>query len=121
MSVSGLSGLSQSAEPLSVDTHTSAPGSGASTPLYGPYTADLLGTSLGTGMQTPGGSYFPGASPVEIILDNDNLVFRGQGGDMNPAYLSGRLELNLQESTNIKEINMVLTCKAKVHFSDVVG
>lgn len=43
---------------------------------------------------------------------------RGQGGDMNPAYLSGRVELNLAEPTNIKEINMSLDGKAKVQFSE---
>lgn len=74
----------------------------------------------GSGAVTPGGSYFP-HHPVEIILDNDRLVMRGQGGDMNPAYLSGRVELNLTEPTNIKEIHMSLHGKAKVHFSDGGG
>jgi len=40
---------------------------------------------------------------------------------MNPAYLSGRLELDLHESTHIKEINMTLACKAKVQFTDIQG
>lgn len=71
-----------------------------------------------SGAQTPG-NYFPGG-PVEIVLDSEHLVMRGQGGDMNPAYLSGRIELNLQESTNIKDITMNLTGKAKVNFSDAM-
>jgi len=73
-----------------------------------------------SGAVTPGGSYFP-HQPVEIVLDNDRLVMRGQGGDMNPAYLSGRVDLNLAEPTNIKEIQMTLHGKAKVHFSDGTG
>ena len=60
-------------------------------------------------------------SPVEIILDSDHLVMRGQGGDMNPAYLSGRVDLTLQESANIKGISMNLTGKAKVQFSEAIG
>ena len=71
----------------------------------------------GSGTHTPGGST-AGVTPVEIILDSDHLVMRGQGGDMNPAYLSGHVHLNLQESTNIKEITMNLTGKAKVQFAD---
>jgi hypothetical protein len=81
-----------------------------------------------SGANTPGG-YFGSSSassvygpqqhhPVEIVLDADHLVMRGQGGDMNPAYLSGRLELELSESTNIREINMTLVGKAKVQFTD---
>jgi hypothetical protein len=75
------------------------------------------------GSNTPGGSYLSGfhAPPVEVILDSDRLVLRGQGGDMNPAYLSGRIELNLPESTNIKEINMELQGKAKVQFAEGNG
>lgn len=74
----------------------------------------------GSGTQTPGGSYF-NLPPVEIVLDSEHLVLRGQGGDMNPAYLSGQIVLNLHESTNIKEITMNLTGKAKVHFSEGSG
>lgn len=57
-------------------------------------------------------------NPLEIFLDSDHLVLRGQGGDMAPAYLSGYVSLWLQESTNIKDITMNLSGKAKVHFSD---
>ncbi|KAK4687145.1 arrestin-related trafficking adapter 4/5/7, partial [Tremellales sp. Uapishka_1] len=92
--------------------------SGLSTPAHGSYTSDFMFGHGGA--ETPGGSYFPHA-PVEILLDSDTLVLRGQGGDMNPAYLSGQIQLSLAESTNIKEITMNLTGKAKVHFSDGVG
>ncbi|CAD6567238.1 MAG: hypothetical protein TREMPRED_003425 [Tremellales sp. Tagirdzhanova-0007] len=46
---------------------------------------------------------------------------RGQGGDMTPAYLSGRVEINLTESANIKEISMNLSGQARVQFVGAVG
>ncbi|WVQ85465.1 hypothetical protein IAT38_007630 [Cryptococcus sp. DSM 104549] len=79
-----------------------------------------LSTPLQTpGVMTPGGTH--SHSSVTIYLDSDQLVMRGQGGDMNPAYLSGRLELDLVEPTNIKEITMTMTGKAKVQFADGAG
>jgi hypothetical protein len=92
------------------------------TPAYGSYStsSDMWGTATGT--HTPGGTYFPSShAPVEILLDSDKLVLRGQGGDMNPAYLSGRIELNLPESMGIKEINMTLEVKGKVQFAEGTG
>jgi hypothetical protein len=59
--------------------------------------------------------------PVEIVLDSENLVLRGYGSEFNSAYLSGRVELYLTESTNIKEINMTLVGKARVQFHDSAG
>lgn len=76
------------------------------------------GPATASALSTPGGS---SGHTLEIVLDSDQLVLRGQGGDMNPAYLSGRVELNLLEATNIKEIMMSLTAKAKVQFSDGSG
>lgn len=75
------------------------------------------------GSSTPGyGSHGHAAHhSLEIVLDSDKLVMRGAGGDMNPAYLSGRVELDLSEKTNVKEIIMNLTGKAKVQFADNVG
>jgi hypothetical protein len=91
-------------------------------PAYGPYTpASDMGWSssyASSGANTPGGYFMGQHHPVEIQLDADHLVMRGQGGDMNPAYLSGRVELELGESTNIREINMTLVGKAKVQFTD---
>jgi hypothetical protein len=49
------------------------------------------------------------------------LVLRGYGSEFNSAYLSGRVELFLTESTNIKEINMTLVGKARVQFHDNTG
>lgn len=69
-----------------------------------------------TGAVTPGG--FLPHGPIEIVLDSEHLVLRGYGSEMNSAYLSGSVELNLPESTNIKEINMTLVGKAKVHFHE---
>ncbi|ODO12038.1 hypothetical protein I350_00822 [Cryptococcus amylolentus CBS 6273] len=88
-------------------TPAQTPGWGASTP----------GWATPSAMSTPGGSNY-GGHALDIALDNDHLVLRGQGGDMEPAYLAGRVELNLSESTNIKEINMTMTGKAKVQFAD---
>ncbi|RXK35651.1 hypothetical protein M231_07081 [Tremella mesenterica] len=70
---------------------------------------------------TPAGSIHGGDKPIEIKLDADNLVMRGYGSEMNPAYLSGRVEVNLLEATNVKDISMQMTCKARVQFVDVVG
>jgi hypothetical protein len=61
------------------------------------------------------------APPLEIQLDNDHLVLRGQGGETNPALLTGQLVLNLSESTNIRELSMRLEGKAKVAFVDTSG
>jgi hypothetical protein len=79
--------------------------------------------------QTPGGSEGPyhgihnihGSSWLEIVLDHEHVILRGAGGDTNPASLSGRVVLHLGEPTNIKEITLVLTGKAKVGFSDGSG
>jgi hypothetical protein len=69
-----------------------------------------------------GGAQTPGVhGPVDIVLDSDHLVLRGYGSEFNSAYLSGRVELFLSESTNIKEINMTLVGKARVQFHDSTG
>lgn len=62
-----------------------------------------------------------GTSWLEIVLDHEHVILRGAGGDTNPASLSGRVVLHLGESTNVKEITLVLTGKAKVGFSDGSG
>ncbi|WWC86172.1 uncharacterized protein L201_001045 [Kwoniella dendrophila CBS 6074] len=98
--------------------------SGFDTPgsAFGPPTASSgwggggLMTPSSSGVMTPGGSHH---NPhIEIILDSDHLVMRGAGGDMNPAYLSGRVELDLPSSINLKELTMHMTGKAKVQFND---
>ena len=61
------------------------------------------------------------APPLEIMLDNDHLVLRGQGGETNPALLTGQLVLNLNESTNIRELSLRLEGKAKIAFIDTSG
>lgn len=60
-------------------------------------------------------------APLEIHLDNDLVVLRGAGGDVNPALLTGQVVLNLTESTNIKELTLKLEGKAKVAFFDASG
>ena len=56
-----------------------------------------------------------------IVLDSDQLIMHGQGADMNPAYLSGNVEMSLPESMNLKDVTMQLTCKAKIQFTDPAG
>ena len=60
-------------------------------------------------------------APLEVHLDNDLVVLRGAGGDVNPALLTGQVVLNLTESTNIKELTLKLEGKAKVAFFDASG
>lgn len=71
--------------------------------------------SMGMGSGTSAST----ANPLEIVLDNDHLVLRGQGGEMNSAYLTGHISLWLDQPTNIKDITMNLSGKAKVHFTDM--
>ncbi|KAG9101521.1 hypothetical protein FS749_006091 [Ceratobasidium sp. UAMH 11750] len=75
------------------------------------------------------GSHLP---PLEIVLANDDIVFRGVGQDVEGALLSGHVILNLSEATNIREITLQLTGKMRIqlpegspharqgHFSHVV-
>ncbi|WWC66430.1 uncharacterized protein I206_100332 [Kwoniella pini CBS 10737] len=100
----------------SFGSHTGwdTPNSAAGTPWGG-----LMTPSSSSGLITPGGTSH--APHIEIILDSEHLVMRGAGGDMNPAYLSGRVELDLPTSINLKELTMHMTGKAKVQFSDGSG
>ncbi|KAL7421163.1 hypothetical protein Q5752_004048 [Cryptotrichosporon argae] len=92
-----------------------------STPGYAPYSSSLGPETFGRdGTMTPGGTH-AGSHQLDIVLDSDHLVLRGQGGDMNPAYLSGHIVLKLNESANIKGITMNLTGKAKVQFTEGNG
>ncbi|KAF8609014.1 hypothetical protein BDV93DRAFT_519040 [Ceratobasidium sp. AG-I] len=59
-------------------------------------------------VHTPG-SHSP--APLEIVLDNDNIIFRGVGQDVEGAMLSGHVILNLTESTNIRELTLHLSGK----------
>ncbi|WWC58551.1 uncharacterized protein I303_101094 [Kwoniella dejecticola CBS 10117] len=88
-------------------------------PAVGTPWGGLMTPSSSSGLVTPGGTSH--APHIEIILDSDHLVMRGAGGDMNPAYLSGRVELDLPTSINLKELTMHMTGKAKVQFSDGSG
>jgi hypothetical protein len=129
---------------LPASAASSRPGSRASSPTrgrdpLGDYFGDTANSSSAahtpsiassdwhaSGTSTPGGwsagAATPGLwqphGPIEIVLDSEHLVLRGYGSEFNSAYLSGNVELNLAESTNIKEINMTLVGKAKVHFHE---
>ncbi|KAG8747793.1 hypothetical protein FRC10_011238 [Ceratobasidium sp. 414] len=56
--------------------------------------------------------------PLEIVLANDDIVFRGIGQDVESALLSGHVVLNLSEATNIREITLHLTGKIKIQLPE---
>ena len=115
---------------------------GTSTPSYSGSSTPLSGSFSSAAPTTPGGSFFglhghghghghnhqahahgygnhhTPLPVLDIQLDNDEILLRGAGSDYNPALLSGRVVLNLQESTNIREISMRLEGKGKVVFYD---
>lgn len=55
---------------------------------------------------------------VEIVLQSDTIVMRGVGQDVEPAMLSGSVILNLEEATNIREIALNFTGKARLPQAD---
>ncbi|CAE7077124.1 unnamed protein product [Rhizoctonia solani] len=66
--------------------------------------------------ETPGaGSH---SQALEIVLPNEEIVFRGVGQDVESALLSGHLVLNLTEATNIREITLQLTGKVRIQVHD---
>lgn len=125
---------------------TSAPSySGSSTPLSGSYSATSTPSTPGIGGGFFGHNSFNNVhhhsnhqqaqahghhsnahayghhAPLPVLdiqLDNDEILLRGAGSDYNPALLSGRVVLNLNESTNIREISMRLEGKGKVVFCE---
>ncbi|ORX40565.1 hypothetical protein BD324DRAFT_606453 [Kockovaella imperatae] len=100
-------------------THVTGSLSGASDGWGGMNGHHNAGSGPGSsGAITPGLEH---EQQLDIVLDNDQLVMRGQGSDMNPTYLTGNVELNLSSSMNLKDITMQLTCKAKVQFTDPTG
>ena len=55
-----------------------------------------------------------GQSFVDIVVNQDTLVLRGTGVDVNPALLSGNVVLYLSEPTSIKEITLQFRGKARI-------
>jgi arrestin-related trafficking adapter 4/5/7 len=51
---------------------------------------------------------------LDVILDNQYLVLKGTGPDVDPATLSGHLRLFLTEATSLKEITLQFKGKAKI-------
>jgi len=116
---------------------------GEQDPLASYFSSSAAGTPGASGTPTPDHAHFPssvaagsglgtpshlgptagGASHswVEIVLDAEHVVLRGAGGDTNPARLSGRVLLHLVEQTNLKEVTLQLTGKAKVSFGEGSG
>jgi hypothetical protein len=120
-------------------TGASTPYSGSSTPLSGSFPNTGGGFLAGLGGHHPAPqshshNHHPNTNShynnhgyhahhqplpqLDIQLDSDEILLRGAGSDYNPALLSGNVVLNLQESTNIREISMRLEGKAKVVFHE---
>lgn len=55
-----------------------------------------------------------GHSSLDIVVNQDTLVLRGTGVDVNPALLSGNVALYLSEPTSIKEITLQFRGKARI-------
>ncbi|KAG9033480.1 hypothetical protein FRB95_014759 [Tulasnella sp. JGI-2019a] len=51
---------------------------------------------------------------VEIQLPSDTIVLRGVGQEVEPVLLSGNVVVNLEEATNIREIALNFTGKARL-------
>lgn len=51
---------------------------------------------------------------LDVILDNQYLVLKGTGPDVEPTTLSGHVRLVLMEPTSIKEITLQFRGKAKI-------
>ena len=51
---------------------------------------------------------------LDVILDNQYLVLKGTGSDVDPTTLSGHVRLVLTEPTSIKEITLQFKGKAKI-------
>ncbi|QRW21671.1 arrestin [Rhizoctonia solani] len=66
--------------------------------------------------EAPAAAHSP--APLEIVLPNDEVVFRGVGQDVESTLLTGHLVLNLTEATNIREITLQLTGKVRLQVHD---
>ena len=51
---------------------------------------------------------------LDVVLDNQYLVLKGTGPDVDPSTLSGHVRLVLTEPTSIKEITLQFKGKAKI-------
>jgi arrestin-related trafficking adapter 4/5/7 len=51
---------------------------------------------------------------LDVILDNQYLLLKGTGPDVDPATLSGHVRLLLTEPTSLKEITLQFKGKAKI-------
>lgn len=52
--------------------------------------------------------------PLDILIHNDPVVIRGTGVDYAPAMVRGVVKLSLAEATDIKEIMVRCTGKARL-------
>ena len=51
---------------------------------------------------------------LDVVLDNQYLVLKGSGPDVDPTTLSGHVRLVLTEPTSIKEITLQFKGKARI-------
>jgi hypothetical protein len=98
--------------------HNPAPSYPAETPVMGNASSSAFPPVYSPTIQPYHPAPGSDRNPVEIVLDSDNLVLRGQGGEMDSAYLSGAVVLRLPENMNVKDVQLHLTAKAKVQFTD---
>ncbi|KAG8906713.1 hypothetical protein FRB99_006311 [Tulasnella sp. 403] len=63
--------------------------------------------------------YDPSHEHIEIVLPSDSIVLRGVGQDVEPTLVNGHVVLRLLEDTNIREINLNFTGKAKLPQGDL--
>lgn len=65
---------------------------------------------------TPSGSLTPSdaKSYLEVTVNENILVLRGRGDDVDPALLSGQVILHLVESISLKEVHLNFRGKAKL-------
>lgn len=54
---------------------------------------------------------------LEIVLNNEVILLKGTGVDVEPSLLSGNVVLQLTESTSIKEIVLQFRGKARIPLS----
>lgn len=78
------------------------------------------GTSTATATTMPEDANFPREKHdkfhphLEILVNQDVIVLKGTGVDVEPAVLSGNLVLHLSEPTSIREINLQFRGKARL-------
>lgn len=85
-------------------------------PLPNHLPATLASTLNLTGHSSP-----PHHSSIHIQLDSSDLVLRALSGNESSgesASLSGQIQLQLAESSHLKDVSLILRCVAKIDYLD---